>query len=64
MINLIESTSFRITDKKVKPLSDKKMENLKSSCNENHYQMLKEREIRKVETPFFIQGGKIDKPFL
>lgn len=59
-ISLIESTSFRIIEgKKPKQLSDKKMESLKSSCNENHYQMLKEREIRKVETPFFIQGFSI-----
>lgn len=57
MITLIESTSFRILEgKKPKPMSEKKMEALKNNCDNNYYQMLKEKQLRKVETPFFIQG--------
>lgn len=57
MIKLIESTSFRIlTDKKPKPLSEKKMESLKTICYNNYYEMLKERQIKRVEVPFFIQA--------
>jgi len=59
-VTKIKSTSFRIiTDKKPKQLSEKKMEALKTNCSNNYFQMLKERTIKKVETPFFVLGYKI-----